>query len=561
MKRKMLAIFVAMGMVTGLLAGCSGGTAGSEPATQGETSTQKTDASADKQTETSGSAAEDGEIPTITIYNNSGAMVAGADGTGISSEEDYKMVQDYILEHTGVRVEIISPIGADESKLATLISSNQIDGWWGDWSSYADDGIIMQLNDWKDVIEKYYGDDMVKNMSDADGNLWGLGRNVSATYYPVFVRNDWLDQMGMDMPETIDDLNAYLYMVKEQDPFGNGETIPLLAHSVDDLENTFLGGYVAGGTDYWLDETDGKLKLYWMADGYKDFLAQAHQWYEDGILHPEFLTFEDPGDMREYVAQGRVAATACWYSRITGVEETTAKNVNLDASKWTYTFGWNSKGITGPNGQPGQTLSLGGRTGLLISSRCEHPEAFFKVLDWALSPVGEEDAVPNMPEYATYYNLFRDGMVGKVWEYAEGEDGEIGTAFIPGQSQHATDFAIFDGSLVSLRPASKIKYANGVWDMHDFFWGWSGTEYDTGGTARSTPCVVPEIKQTTIILNTALSATSAVGDVKTYRTEEMAKFLKGERDLDTYDQFIEECYEIGLDEMIDSYTEQYNAQH
>lgn len=41
-------------------------------------------------------------------------------------------------------------------------------------------------------------------------------------------RNDWLELTGMEMPTTMAELNEYLYKIKELDPYGNGETIPLI---------------------------------------------------------------------------------------------------------------------------------------------------------------------------------------------------------------------------------------------------------------------------------------------------------------------------------------------
>lgn len=54
------------------------------------------------------SVSADEDVPTIVIYNNSGAFsVAGAEAGSDSSI--YQKMQDYILEQTGVKVEIIMP--------------------------------------------------------------------------------------------------------------------------------------------------------------------------------------------------------------------------------------------------------------------------------------------------------------------------------------------------------------------------------------------------------------------------------------------------------------------
>ena len=50
-------------------------------------------------------------------------------------------------------------------------------------------------------------------------------------------------------------------------------------------------------------------------------------------------------------------------------------------------------------------------------------------------------------------------------------------------------------------------------------------------------------------------------DLNTFRDEELVKFVNGTRSLDTWDQFIEECYQMGLEDYINEYTRQYNEFH
>ena len=49
----------------------------------------------------------------------------------------------------------------------------------------------------------------------------------------------------------------------------------------------------------------------------------------------------------------------------------------------------------------------------------------------------------------------------------------------------------------------------------------------------------------------------SLNDLNTYKDEELIKFVNGTRSLDTWDAFIEECYQIGLQDYIDEYTRQY----
>ena len=49
-----------------------------------------------------------------------------------------------------------------------------------------------------------------------------------------------------------------------------------------------------------------------------------------------------------------------------------------------------------------------------------------------------------------------------------------------------------------------------------------------------------------------------LNDLNTFKDEELVKFVNGTRSFDTWDKFIEECYQMGLDDYINEYTRQYN---
>lgn len=101
MKRKKgLALLVSAAMIMGMIGGCGAAeTAGPSEAKDTESGSPQTEAQSEAK-------AQEGEAPTIVIYNNSGAFsVAGAEAGSDTSV--YQEMQDYILEKTGVKVEII----------------------------------------------------------------------------------------------------------------------------------------------------------------------------------------------------------------------------------------------------------------------------------------------------------------------------------------------------------------------------------------------------------------------------------------------------------------------
>src|SRR5699024_5285251 len=74
-----------------------------------------------------------------------------------------------------------------------------------------------------------------------DGNIYSLPTIYDPDFdalnmqTKMWVRQDWLDQFGMDPPSTLEEFEAYLVEVKNGDPNGNGEAdeIPYSAGNPD----------------------------------------------------------------------------------------------------------------------------------------------------------------------------------------------------------------------------------------------------------------------------------------------------------------------------------------
>lgn len=111
--------------------------------------------------------------------------------------------------------------------------------------------------------------------------------NAKAEYGPV-IRQDWLDELGMEAPETYDELHDVLVKFKEN----YDSTLWITAYG--GVPGDLAGGYgvaeYAGGAGFptWVE--DGEFKFSVMEDGLKDYLTMMHQWYEEGLIYPDFLS-------------------------------------------------------------------------------------------------------------------------------------------------------------------------------------------------------------------------------------------------------------------------------
>lgn len=102
-----------------------------------------------------------------------------------------------------------------------------------------------------------------------------------------FIRQDWLDNLGLSVPKTVDEYHDVLMAFKENDPNGNGQKdeVPYFNRNgkLDDLFQLFAahnGGYVK----------DGKYNLGFLEDEYKNAIKEIAKWYSDGIIDKEIFT-------------------------------------------------------------------------------------------------------------------------------------------------------------------------------------------------------------------------------------------------------------------------------
>lgn len=509
------------------------------------------------------------DAPVIVIYNNSGAAATSTTGTG-SSEAAHDMIQNYIYEQTGIWVETITaPLVGTEAteKLNLLLGSGEtVDIWWGNWTDYYDTGMIIPWNDiitydyMQTAFEAWDAWDAWDGVTDAEGNIWGLPRMVPMSAYSLFFRQDWADELGLTLPSTMKELNDYLYAVKEADPYGNGETIPLLAYKLEELEFCFLGGFVPTGSGAWQDE-DGAIKPQYLADGYLDFVKQMNQWYSDGILAKESFSW-DRNTVRDYIAKGQSAVTASWYSNTTlravqSTDNVVATKGDFDIDKYGYVYTVNFDGIKGDNDNWIETMYNTSPDCLMINSASKNVEACLKYIAW---------------QYEDWYNYMVTtvGMEGIHWQYDPndpdakanytytGWTDEEGNAVYPDGNGNLTaentleycrEFSTSLGLPFEILATAYDNY--GRQDQHNLWLQKNLTRFDT----VSMPGIEYGLVWDTVALEDACYYT----DIKTCYTENTLKFITGERPIEEWDAFIQELYDLGLQDLIDEYTRQYEA--
>lgn len=456
------------------------------------------------------------EIAKIYIYANQGRPLDK------SAPEAVEEVRQYIIDQIGVEPVIIeAPKGTELEKLNLLLSANErLDTFGGSWSDYK--SVIIPLNDLLDEfgqdIKQAWPEEAWAQLTDKEGNIWGIPRLLPTAALPIWIRQDWLDLYNLPMPTTIDELENILKVFKENDK------IPLLTESswFKGIFNAFAGGFTQYGYSNWLDSADNKIKIAELQPGYEDFLAKMADWYQKGYIFKEsFSAF----DMEATLKTNRVGVFASWYSNITYYQP---RIVDVHPEMNYVPI----PDIKGPQG-PLQTVFAGGAGGYLVSKKAEHPEAVIKFINWQYQNI-ENHLTADL------------GIIGKTWNWVDKEKG-----LIEKLGENKTYHGDFNWSLglpnerqyLTTDPLIKMQmdYLNGP--LLDYGNAKLKFDHDVVYDQNILKEKVPNI-----------------ADLDRLREEEAIKFIMGARSLGEFGQFIEEMKKAGLDEYQEFLTEQYFSQ-
>ncbi len=129
----------------------------------------------------------------------------------------------------------------------------------------------------------------------ADGHIYSLPSRMPkrpvACNVPV-INVQWLRNLNLEVPTTIEELEKVLVAFKEQDANGNGDPNDEIPFTGIGLGMDFLTPF--GMTDVYgqryLVNEDGSVKYAYTSDEYKEGLKWAHKLYQMGVIDNELFT-------------------------------------------------------------------------------------------------------------------------------------------------------------------------------------------------------------------------------------------------------------------------------
>ena len=450
-----------------------------------------------------------------------------------------------LIEQTGVNVEFLHPPAGQETEQFNLIIAsmdfpdimeiNWLNDYHGGPERAISDGVIHRLND---IIDRY-----APNTKNFLENLRpDLGRLVitdESSYFvfpflresePLrvftgsFMRADWLNDLNMDPPETLDEWEDILTAFRDE----KGAIAPF-AYQWWQRGNCPVASAYGIRIGFFINDA-GNVSYGYVEDAYLDYVTRMNRWFRDGLLDPDFGT--TPGDV--------------WIARITG-GDTGAALGNIGAGIGVLMNAmaddpvFDLVPVQTPVLQRGQQPRLGhmdaafsGGHSAAITTGAQNVEVAARFLDFGFSEQG--------------YRLYNFGVEGVSYNMVDG-------------FHQYTDLIMENPNGWPIGQAiasvARASYGGPFVQSEDYVWQFFRLQrqrdaLDLWSRADSERFVLPPI---TLLPDEASRIAMVLGELGTYVEEMHLRFVFGEEPLDNFDNFRDTIYRFGLQEVLDIYTE------
>jgi len=219
---------------------------------------------------------------------------------------------DILEEQTNVHVDLnLVPYEIGLEKLGIMFTTGEypdvIAGWLLGQSDIINEGmnngIFIPLEEYfedcPNITEVLNIGGVRESMTLPDGHIYTIPYVVGepeATFKP-YINQVWLENLGLEMPTTTEELKEVLIAFRDLDANGNGDPTDEIPFSGDpnNLKLAQFAGWFGidafnGGSFPYFTMTDGKLQFAANTDAYREFLEYFADLWAEGLLDPELFT-------------------------------------------------------------------------------------------------------------------------------------------------------------------------------------------------------------------------------------------------------------------------------
>ncbi len=412
---------------------------------------------------------------------------------------------------------------------------------------YGMQGAFVPLND---LIDKYAPnlkkflsehEDVKRSITAPDGKIYYIPYVPDGeTARAYFIRADWLQELGLQVPKTVDELEKVLIAFKEQDPNKDGkkDEIPYFNDKWEEVIRlvNLWGARCYGGDTYTvrtvLDKND-KMYFAWTSDDFKEGIKNMARWYKMGLIDPEFVTRKaNTARQTLLTKENRGGMTHEW------IASTSGYNDSAELKKIAPDFKFEA--ILPPSSSKGPGFE-------------EHRRVTVKPCGWAISSKSKHQAAAI-----------------KFFDYFFSDEGRI----LANYGVEGISYDMVDG-----KPVFKKEAINAPGGTNKYLWEklgaqlpigyWMNYDYEYQWTNEIGKKAVKLYTDSDVIINNntpELNFTAEEKDVfdkvnanlNTFCDEQIQKMIMGVIDVDSsWDSYVAETKKLGVDDLVKVYQSAY----
>lgn len=564
MKYKFLSLLLVCTLLICVVAGCSGSTtASSEPAEPESTETAaETAAPAEEAPAEAPAQEEPAEEPVeaaSVTYPLEGdglelSFFTSFPGNLSSYLESFDVHPGVIMaqEKTGVKINFTAPsMETSSTQFDLMVASDEFTDIVGGFDSLYVGGLtsayegelIYDVADYladcaPDYLELVNSSETYQDLIyEADGTslaVYGLYLyDYTSVSNGIFIRQDWLDDLGMAAPETYDQWHETLTAFKTEKGASSAFLLPVGSES---RGATYSGGFLTSGysTESKMSgghffQVDGQVTSSLIDDNYKAYLTMLHDWYAEGLIYSDFYS-QDRDTAERLLLADQMGVFDGKVDYITKFDGKDAKGV-LRLS-----------GIQNPMMNEGEKSGFGSyvseKSSFAITTSCQDLELALNWLNYFFTEEGI--LLANYGQEDVTYTYGDDGQPQFTDIILHNEDPQL-------QFGNVTRLYLLD----ELFPT--------VYDQTRELAAYSDTERaaiqlwtDTKEAKYTMPTVTLSTED-----NEELS--KLLVDIETYASECVTKFIIGDMSLDKWDEFVGTMESLGIHRCIEIYQQAVDA--
>lgn len=297
-------------------------------------------------------------------------------------------------KETGIKVEWIHPAqGQETEQYNIMLASGELPdiidrvnfSYPGGADKAIEDKIFIRLNE---IIDKYApnykkvleSNPLLTKLAKTDkGNIYNFGfirgdDSLTAFFGPI-VREDWLKELNLKLPETVEEFETVLRAFKDkkniQYPYTQGK----------DLDGNFIAGAYGFSLGYYIE--NNKVVYGPLNKNFKEYLTVMNRWYKDGLLDKNFAS-NDGNAVKANMLNGKSGAFLGFLGGGIGTYMNAMKDKD---PKFSLT------GSQYPVLNKEDKVKFGAKDNMLstlaaITPNCKNPEIAARLLDYGYSEKG-----------------------------------------------------------------------------------------------------------------------------------------------------------------------------